>query len=278
MKYLRRSRRAGPSGPWRIVILVRRIDVAVVISVLAHVLLFTLLPAAKPTPPPSAASSPMQVVLVSPPLVAPQPVEAPAREVTPPRPVEKPVPRPPTVSRPRPEAPPTARAEVPAESPRPTPSAPPEVDMMAAIEARRASRRAADAGRGAPPPTAGAEDAATRNLRTLTGGEGVGGVFEILEKGTRRGTFVFNGWRQEARGKWRTVIEVDAGQGGNVELAMVQRMIVLIREYYSGDFKWESHRLDRIVTLSARIEDTAGLEEFMMREFFGPPGPAAQRR
>jgi hypothetical protein len=49
-------------------------------------------------------------------------------------------------------------------------------------------------------------------------------------------------------------------------------MILLIREYYSGDFKWESHRLQRVVTLSARPEDQAGLEEFMMKEFFDTPG------
>lgn len=278
MKYLRRSPRTGPSGPWRIVILVRRIDAAVVVSLLAHALLFALLPGSHPKPPASSAAPLMQVVIVSPTVAVPTPPEEPQREATPPRPVDKPVPRPPTVSRSRPEAPPAPRPDAPAPSPLPTPSAPPEVDMMAAIEARRASRRAADAGRNAPPAPPGAEDAASRNLRTLTGGEGVGGVFEILEKGTRRGTFVFNGWRQEARGKWRTVIEVDAGLGGDVEIAMVRRMIQLIREYYSGDFKWESHRLDRVITLSARIEDTAGLEDFMTREFFGPPGPAAQRR
>ena len=46
-------------------------------------------------------------------------------------------------------------------------------------------------------------------------------------------------------------------------------MIELIRRYYQGDFNWESQRLDRIVTLSARTEDNAGLEEFMIKEFFG---------
>jgi hypothetical protein len=151
------------------------------------------------------------------------------------------------------------------------------VDMMAAIEARRASRRAAEAAR-AGPPGPPAEDAASRNLRTLTGGEGVGGVFEILEKGTRRATFAFNGWRPESRGQWRTVIEVDAGVGGNVELAIVRRMIELIRGYYKEDFRWESHRLDRVVTLSARPEDNAGLEEFLTKEFFGAPPPVARRR
>jgi hypothetical protein len=150
--------------------------------------------------------------------------------------------------------------------------------MMAAVEARRAARRAAEGPRAPPAASPPAEDAATRNLRTLTGGEGVGGVFEILHMGPRTGEFAFNGWRPEARNKWRQVIEVDAGQGGNLELAMVRRMITLIREYYSGDFKWESHRLQRVVTLSARPEDQSGLEEFMMKEFFETPAVNRARR
>jgi len=105
----------------------------------------------------------------------------------------------------------------------------------------------------------------------------VGGVFEVLHKGTRTGEFAFNGWRPELRNKWRVVIEVDAGQGGDIELAMVRRMIQLIREYYTGDFKWESQRLQRVVTLSARPEDQAGLEEFLMKEFFETPGVRAGR-
>ena len=40
---------------------------------------------------------------------------------------------------------------------------------------------------------------------------------------------------------------------------------------YSGDFRWESHRLGRIVILSARPEDSEGLEDFLIREFFGTP-------
>lgn len=276
MKLLRRGPRTGPSGPWRIVILVRRIDVAVVLSLLAHLLLFAL-PGPAPSPPASASAPPMQVVLAPPrdrPAAAPEEPPQPRVE----RPVERPVPRPPTVSRPKAATPSPPKAEeAPAEAPTPRPTAPPAVDMMAAIEARRAGRRAAEAGRNAPPGPQPAEDAASRNLKTLTGGEGVGGVFEILRKGTRTGEFAFNGWRPEARGQWRVVIEVDAGLGGNIETAMVRRMIELIREYYSGEFKWDSHRLRRVVTLSARAEDTAGLEEFMMREFFGPPGPAARR-
>jgi hypothetical protein len=145
------------------------------------------------------------------------------------------------------------------------------VDMMAGIEERRAQRRAADAtaARGAPAPQQ--QDAATRNLQTLSGREGVGGVFQVLRKGVRTGEFAFNGWRPDTHRQWREVIEVDAGVGGNVELAMVQRMIALIRSHYTGDFQWESHRLGRTVTLSARLEDSEGLEDFLMREFFGTP-------
>ena len=84
----------------------------------------------------------------------------------------------------------------------------------------------------------------------------------------------------EARSQWREVIEVDAGLGGNVELAMVRRMIDLIRGHYKGDFNWESHRLGRVVVMSARSEHQTELEDFLMREFFGPPvlNPRAAQR
>ena len=55
--------------------------------------------------------------------------------------------------------------------------------------------------------------------------------------------------------------------------AMVRRMIELIRTHYTGDFNWESHRLQRVVVLSARKEDQGELEDFLMREFFGTPLP-----
>jgi hypothetical protein len=51
-------------------------------------------------------------------------------------------------------------------------------------------------------------------------------------------------------------------------------MIAIIRDHESEDFIWESQRLGRDVRLSARLSDNAGLEDFMMREFF----PAARPR
>jgi hypothetical protein len=64
--------------------------------------------------------------------------------------------------------------------------------------------------------------------------------------------------------------DIPAKAGQDTRLLMVKRMISLIREHYQGDFTWESRRLARSVTLSAKLEDNAGLEDFLMTEFFGP--------
>jgi hypothetical protein len=153
-----------------------------------------------------------------------------------------------------------------------TPEAAP-TDFMSMINAKREQRAAAEAaaraGRGNEP---SADDIASanlnRNLRTLSQRDGTSGVFQILSKGHRAGQFSFRGWTNDASNSRRDVIDVDAGLNGNIELAIVRRMIELIRTHYQGNFNWESHRLGRVVVLSARVEDNAGLEEFLMREFF----------
>jgi hypothetical protein len=45
-------------------------------------------------------------------------------------------------------------------------------------------------------------------------------------------------------------------------------MIELIRKEKTGDFEWESHRLNRVVTLSARPQDTQELMNFLYKEMF----------
>ena len=67
----------------------------------------------------------------------------------------------------------------------------------------------------------------------------------------------------------RQYFEVEATSGQDVRLLMVRRIIDFIRESYQGDFPWDSHRLGKVVTLSARPEDNSELEEFLMVEFFG---------
>lgn len=115
-----------------------------------------------------------------------------------------------------------------------------------------------------------------RDLRRQSGKWRVGGVFQIISKGTRTAQFQFRGWNPESNNSWRQTIDVDAGLNGDVELAIVQRMIALIRTHYSGDFNWESHWLGKVVVLSARPGDNAELEAFLMREFFGSQGPAQE--
>ncbi len=146
--------------------------------------------------------------------------------------------------------------------------------MAALIQANRERRRQAEAaaarGGGGREPSAneGAQANLNRNLRSLSRSDGTGGVFQIRRMGAQTAEFAFNGWNRARRGQWRELIEVQAGPDGDLERAVVRRMIALIREHYSGNFQWESYRLDRVLVLSAAPEDNEGLEEFLLREFF----------
>jgi len=64
------------------------------------------------------------------------------------------------------------------------------------------------------------------------------------------------------------LIEVRKGNAPDIRIAVIRRMIAIIREQENEDFIWESKRLGRNVLLSARHQDTRGLEDFLMREFF----------
>jgi hypothetical protein len=98
--------------------------------------------------------------------------------------------------------------------------------------------------------------------------KGKNGIFQITSKGVQTGRFTFRGWNNDPRqSSWQS-FEVDAGVGGDVELALIRRMIEIIRKDYSGDFNWESQRMGRVVVLSARPADTASLEKFLRKEFF----------
>jgi hypothetical protein len=87
--------------------------------------------------------------------------------------------------------------------------------------------------------------------------------------GMRTAQFLFRAWRIDSSNPRREVIEVTAGPDGDIHRAVARKMIELIREYHKEDFNWESFRLDRVVVLSARPEDSRGVEDFLIREFFG---------
>jgi len=263
----------------------RRLYIVIGLSVLFHVLLFIFVPrrAETGTEAQATVQGPL-VVRLTPPKTTPIESPPPAAQEAPREPAVAPRRRPP------PQVPnimsvPSQSAQAPSiplqqpVEPAPTPSKDAEPSMMAMVEAARARRQASEDAlkkynadmRGQENPNGDDVAAANlkRNLQTLSGRGGTSGVFQILQKGHRSGQFAFRGWTSGSSSDWKQVIDVDAGPQGDLELAMVRRMIELIREHYKGNFNWESHRLGRVVVLSARLEDSAGLEGFMIKEFFG---------
>lgn len=112
-----------------------------------------------------------------------------------------------------------------------------------------------------------------RNLQT----PGTSGIFQILEIRSHYARFSFRAWTTNVSNPRREIIQVETEPGGNIERAVIRRMIQLIRQYHQEDFNWESHRLNRVIVLSARPGDQEGLEDFLMREFFGEPLPPYMR-
>lgn len=97
---------------------------------------------------------------------------------------------------------------------------------------------------------------------------GTNGIFEVQRLEAKSASFSFKGWTDYSNVKLK-YYEVEANNGEDVRLVMIRRMIAIIREHYDGDFPWESHRLGRTITKSARLADSAELEDFLMQEFFG---------
>ena len=254
----------------------RYIAIGLLVSLCLHVLFFVVVPARDIADgAPIAGTQGPLVVSLSPPAAAPPPSASP---VAPPQPAPRnrpPAPRAPQMM--------TVPSRTPQSTPLvpepPAPIRPPEAaptDFMSMVNAKREQRAAAEAavraeGRGSGRDPSSDDIAMAninRNLRSLSQREGTSGVFQILSKGHRAAQFSFNGWTGDRSNSRRDIIDVDAGLNGNIEIAIIRRMIELIRTHYQGDFNWESQRLGRVVVLSARVEDSVGLEEFMTREFF----------
>ena len=98
---------------------------------------------------------------------------------------------------------------------------------------------------------------------------GTNGIFEVKRIEVNSASFSFKGWTDNYNNARMQYFQVEARSGQDIRLVMIRRMIDLIREHYQGDFDWDSHRLGRTVVKSARIEDSAELEDFLMQEFFG---------
>ena len=104
-----------------------------------------------------------------------------------------------------------------------------------------------------------------------------GGVFAITRMGHDDAEFLFFGWENDPDPQPAQAIQVRLGANRDMRIAVVRRMVALIREHEQGDFQWQSWRLGRIVVLSARPDDSVGLEDFLLREFFETRQAAAPR-
>jgi hypothetical protein len=283
-----RDRRDGVTIP--------NIWVAFALSLLIHILaLWQWLPKMRPPPSPDEmklgeANGSLLVRLLPPPSPppAPKPVivpPAPAIEARPRIIAARPRTAPPVIAINRPppniQSPPPTVPDLTA----PVPARPPaNGDLASYIEARRRARAqsAPDASSEGTANAQPVEDDKARSDRIVAENLGTrsaqtfgydpthgGGVFQIVHMGYDNAEFIFFGWNKDIRRNTKQQIEVRKGNNSDMRIAVVRKMISIIREYEQEDFFWESYRLGRSLTLSARARDNAGLEEFMLREFFG---------
>jgi type IV secretory pathway VirB10-like protein len=167
--------------------------------------------------------------------------------------------------------------EVVQEEPKPVTQPPaPEMDMQAYIEARRKARGDKDPSE---QPSEESENAratriATANIAAANGrshGDDkneTGGVFSLSNKTFHSADLKFRGWNPNFKRRWLQQVTVEQGLEVDVETAIIKKMIELIRKEKTGDFEWNSHRLQRVVTMSARPQDTAELQAFLFKEMF----------
>ncbi len=253
------------------------------VTILLHLLLVALY-FYQPERPQKKAAPPAggEIVYVAP-LAKPPPPQAqaprktskPSKNPAQPRPTTPRVERlPDTIT--LPEEKPVIVDKAPPPEPKPEPKAEesPPMDMAEYIARRRAQRGATE-----PSPSEEESEAArgTRNAlaniaainnRGRDDSNQSGGIFSISNKTFHSMDLKFRGWNPSFKRRWLTSVTVEQGSEPDVETAVVKKMIELIRREKSGDFEWESHRLGRVVTMSARPQDTAELQAFLMKEMF----------
>jgi hypothetical protein len=160
--------------------------------------------------------------------------------------------------------------------PKPVTAPPQEMDMQAYVEARRKARGAKDPSE---QPAEESENArATRiamaNIAAANGRSHgderneTGGVFSISHQTFSSAELKFRGWNPNFKRRWLQQLTVEKGAEIDIETAIVKRMIELIRKEKTGEFEWDSHRLQRVVKMSARPQDTAELQAFLFKEMF----------
>lgn len=250
--------------------------VAIAVSLLVHAALMLKIPIDMPDLSRFAETqpeSPLQVRIAPPP----------APPVAPPSPPPVVAPR----AKPRIVPPPAAPAPPPpVATPAPPPpkvlSIPSGGDLSSYIASRQKERAVSEGP--APRAPQPAEDANARDNRIATanlappqyltfGSDPTrsGGIFHVTRMSLDYGEFRFYGWNVDMGRRTLQQIEVKRGNASDIRVAMVRKMIEIIRVYQPVEFTWESQRLGRSVTLSSLPRDSAGLEDFMVLEMFGGP-------
>lgn len=262
--------------------------IALLVSLLLHLLLLANYAKKLLEPNDDVIPAPplvMQLELARPkakpePLPAPPAIEPPPKPTSPPKPAKTPKPEPLPKVRTTPAPSPL---QLPAETPPvrtqvpPTPNTPQNAptDLASYMAMRREQRRqeeesaarenAAHAAKERLPTESERRDEIIRrNLQP-----GTNGLFQIVNLSQYTAQFTFKGWTTNASNARREFFQIEADVNEDIKRKVVQKMIEIIRRHYQGDFNWESQRLDRVVVLSARPEDNAGLEDFLIMEFFG---------
>ena len=254
---------------------------AFVFSILLHAVLL-LFAVPKIEIEPTAPATTIEVSLApkpTPPPPAPPPQELPPK-IEPPKPApkviaQKPTRKPSQSKKPDLKVPEVLTKPEPSPQQAPPPAADAPKDMTEYIAQRRAAREAQEADAAQQNAKAvlaenGPSESEKRDARIKNNLKvGTNGIFEIRRLDSTSASFSFRGWTDSAANARLEYFEVEAKSGEDVRLIMIRRMIALIRKHYQGDFDWESHRLGRTIVKSARIEDSAELEDFLMQEFFG---------
>jgi len=267
------------------VVTIRKVWVTAAVSLLVHMAALLLFVTHPPIPGVEQQafdqeSAPVQVEIAEakPPL--PSPPSAPAEPAAAPSPKTRPpaarVRPPPMVAMPRLEAPairsPVAPPQI-AAIPAPPQARPPaQGDFLSFVQANRRARGVAESAQD------NAEvDFNTKIAANLPGSaRGVaaqmpirgGGMFQMKRMTYDDAAFEFFGWNTEMGRRTPQLIEVRKGTNPNMQIAVVRRIIAIIRQYSKEDFTWDSGRHGRVVTLSARPADTAALEQYLLHDMF----------
>ena len=106
-------------------------------------------------------------------------------------------------------------------------------------------------------------EANVKHSQRMANSDGGGGLFRITQRGVRTAMVSFKGWDRHTPQSF----QVDSGLGGDLDKAIVRRVIIMIRSRFKGEFTWIDHR-EREMHLSARLEDDAELESYLMKELF----------